>query len=79
MGCGFAYAASQEIAAVSLIKLWLAEKSLRIRAFRSRCPFNRKRIIVSCERPVKLRVADCVADCVWLAVPQPTEWQRIGD
>jgi hypothetical protein len=20
-----------------------------------------------------------VADCVWLAIPQPTEWQRIGD
>jgi len=24
-------------------------------------------------------VADCIVDCVWLAVPQPTEWQRIGD
>jgi len=24
-------------------------------------------------------ISDCVADCVWLAVPQPTEWQRIGD
>jgi hypothetical protein len=24
-------------------------------------------------------VADCIADCVWLAVPQPTEWQRIGN
>src|SRR2546426_8394491 len=23
-------------------------------------------------------VPDCVADCVCLAVPQPTEWQRIG-
>ena len=22
---------------------------------------------------------NCVADCVWLAVPQPTEWQRIGN
>jgi hypothetical protein len=20
-----------------------------------------------------------VANCVWLTVPQPTEWQRIGD
>jgi hypothetical protein len=27
----------------------------------------------------KLRVADCVADGVWLAIPQPTERQRIGD
>jgi hypothetical protein len=26
-----------------------------------------------------LRVADRVADCVWSIVPQPTEWQRIGD
>ena len=22
---------------------------------------------------------DHVADCVWLAIPQPTEWQRIGN
>jgi hypothetical protein len=28
---------------------------------------------------VKLRVLDCVTDRVRLAVPQPTEWQRIGD
>src|SRR5678816_1827046 len=26
-----------------------------------------------------LRVTNCVADRVWLAVPQPTEWQRIGN
>ena len=26
-----------------------------------------------------LGVADCVADCIWLAVPQATEWQRIGN
>ena len=26
-----------------------------------------------------LRVVDCVANCVWLAVPQPTKWQRIGN
>jgi len=25
------------------------------------------------------RVADCVADRVWLTVPQTTEWQRIGN
>lgn len=25
-----------------------------------------------------LRVIDCVADCVWLSVPQRTEWQHIG-
>src|SRR5436309_2099136 len=24
-------------------------------------------------------VPDCVADRVWFAVPQPTEWQRIGN
>jgi hypothetical protein len=24
-------------------------------------------------------VFDSVADCVWFAVPQPTEWQRIGN
>jgi hypothetical protein len=24
-------------------------------------------------------VADFVADCVWLAVPQPTEWQHVGN
>ena len=22
---------------------------------------------------------DCIADRVWLAVPQPTEWQHIGN
>jgi hypothetical protein len=27
----------------------------------------------------KLRVADCIADCIRLAIPQATEWQRIGD
>src|SRR6266404_1908274 len=26
-----------------------------------------------------LGVPDCVADCIRLAVPQATEWQRIGD
>jgi hypothetical protein len=28
---------------------------------------------------LKLCVADCVTDCVRLAVPQATEWQRIGN
>jgi hypothetical protein len=27
----------------------------------------------------KLCVANCVADRVWLAVPKPTEWQRVGN
>jgi hypothetical protein len=27
----------------------------------------------------KLRLVDCIGNCVWLAVPQPTEWQRIGN
>jgi len=26
-----------------------------------------------------LYIVDCVADRVWLAVPQATEWQRIGN
>ena len=26
-----------------------------------------------------LGIPYCVADCVWRAVPQPTEWQRIGN
>jgi hypothetical protein len=26
-----------------------------------------------------LRVADCVAERVRLAIPQPTEWQRVGN
>jgi hypothetical protein len=26
-----------------------------------------------------LRVSDCVADCIWLAIPKPTKWQRIGN
>ena len=26
-----------------------------------------------------LGVADCILDCVWLAVPQATERQRIGN
>jgi hypothetical protein len=26
-----------------------------------------------------LGITDCVADRVWLAVPEPTEWQRIGN
>ena len=25
------------------------------------------------------RVADCIRDCIRLAVPEATEWQRIGD
>jgi hypothetical protein len=25
------------------------------------------------------RVADCVADCIRLSVPQATEWQHIGN
>ena len=27
----------------------------------------------------KLRVADCIADRVWLAIPEPAKWQRIGN
>jgi hypothetical protein len=27
----------------------------------------------------KLSVVDCVDDCIRLAVPQTTEWQRIGN
>ena len=26
-----------------------------------------------------LGVSDCVADCVWVTIPQTTEWQRIGN
>ena len=26
-----------------------------------------------------LRVSDCVGDGVRIAIPQPTEWQRIGN
>ena len=26
-----------------------------------------------------LRVADCIADSIRFAIPQPTEWQRIGN
>ena len=26
-----------------------------------------------------LCVSDCVRDGVWLAIPKPTEWQRIGN
>ena len=29
--------------------------------------------------PSGLYISDCITDCVRLAVPQPTEWQRIGD
>jgi hypothetical protein len=25
------------------------------------------------------RIVHCVAGCIWLAVPQPTEWQRAGN
>jgi hypothetical protein len=28
---------------------------------------------------IELRVADCVAGCVWLAVPQAVEWRDIGN
>jgi hypothetical protein len=27
----------------------------------------------------KLCVVDCIASCVWLAVPQANEWQRVGN
>jgi hypothetical protein len=26
-----------------------------------------------------LRVADCIRGGIWFAIPQPTEWQRIGN
>jgi hypothetical protein len=26
-----------------------------------------------------LRVSDCVCDGIWPGIPEPTEWQRIGD
>jgi hypothetical protein len=26
-----------------------------------------------------IQVADCVADCIRLVVPQPTAWQNIGN
>ena len=28
---------------------------------------------------IELCVVNCVADCVWVTVPQATEWQRIGN
>jgi len=28
---------------------------------------------------IKLCVSDCIADCARLAVPQATEWERIGN
>jgi hypothetical protein len=28
---------------------------------------------------VKLGVIDCIAQCIRLAIPQPIEWQRIGN
>jgi hypothetical protein len=26
-----------------------------------------------------LCVSDCIRDCIWFAIPQPTEWQRGGN
>jgi hypothetical protein len=26
-----------------------------------------------------LCISNCIADSVWFAIPQPTEWQHIGD
>jgi hypothetical protein len=45
---------------------------------------NVARIIVNANHSIagaaeKLRVVNCVADCVWLTVPEPTKWQRIGN
>ena len=42
------------------------------------------RIIVNANHSIapaaeKLCVADGVADCVWLVMPQPGEWQRVAD
>jgi hypothetical protein len=28
---------------------------------------------------VEFGVVDCIAEFVWLVIPQPTKWQRIGD
>jgi len=28
---------------------------------------------------VEFGVADCIHDCIWLTLPQRTEWQRIGN
>jgi len=36
-------------------------------------------ITASCDRLRAFALVNCVADCVWLTVPQPTEWQRIGN
>jgi len=27
----------------------------------------------------EFRLADCIADCVWLAIPEPPEWQGVID
>jgi hypothetical protein len=35
--------------------------------------------MASSERLKNFCVADCIADCVWLAVPESTKWQRIGN
>jgi len=35
--------------------------------------------MAGCEQTEKHGVIDFIADCVRLAVPQATEWQRIGN
>src|SRR4029453_6586455 len=50
----------------------------RARAFRSRCPHQRKRESQHHVPAEKLGVADCVAGCVWLTIQKSPEWQCFG-
>jgi hypothetical protein len=43
---------------------------------RPRC---QRQITALSERQRNLSVVDCIADRIRLAVPQPTEWEHIGD
>jgi hypothetical protein len=44
-----------------------------------KCPLSYTRMTALADRPVVHRVADCIANRIRLAVPQPTEWQHIGN
>jgi len=50
----------------------------RVRASQSHYQPDRKRESQHHVNGYEFRVVDCVRDCVWLAVPESTEWERIG-
>ena len=93
--CNFSALATAPCRGLSLSRFVRFKRAVRIRVaspplllFEIALVFVRldhvARVIVNTNHSImraaeKLHVIDCIAGCVWFAVPQPTDWQRIGD